>query len=129
MKFKLKTDVSKTDLKARLKRKTNPVLAEAIRLAMSLPGWKKLAIILSRGTRSYASANLSQIDALTKTGDTVIIPCNVLASGDLSKKVRIVALSISHSAREKLKATKSEFAHISDEIKINKKAEGVKILQ
>jgi len=90
MKFKLKTDVSKTDLKARLKRKTNPVLAEAIRLAMSLPGWKKLAIILSRGTRSYASANLSQIDALTKTGDTVIIPGKVLASGDLSRKCALL---------------------------------------
>jgi large subunit ribosomal protein L18e len=129
MKVKIKTDVSMRNLKHRVKRKSNTHLASIIREGMHSPSWKHLAIILSRGTRSYVSANLNQIDSLTKEGDTVIIPGKVLSSGDLSKKIRIVSLSISHSAKEKLKKTKSEYATIAEEMKINKKAEGVKILQ
>src|SRR3989344_4055508 len=120
--------ISNTKLKARIVRKTNPEIAEVIKSANKNEAWKGMAKILSGATQKYSSVNLSQIDKETKTGDTVIIPGKVLSSGDLSKKVRICALSISNSAREKLKKTKSEFALIKEEIKINKKAEGLKVI-
>jgi len=120
--------LSNTRLKARIKVKTNPEIVETIKAANENSSWKQLAKVISSGSRKYASVNLSQIDKETKTGDTVIVPGKVLSSGDLSKKVRICALSISNSAREKLKKTKSEFALIKEEIKINKKAEGLKVI-
>lgn len=121
--------VSRTKIKGRISNKTNSALAETIRLALNNSAWKKIAQILSNSTREYSSVNLKEIDALAKEGDTILIPGKVLASGDISKKVRICSLSISASAREKLKRTKSEYASIAEEIKINKKAEGVKVIQ
>lgn len=125
----MKTQISNTKLKVRLVRKTNPSTTETIKLAMENTAWMPIAKILSSSTRNYSSVNLSQIDEESKEGDTVLIIGKVLGSGDLSKKVRIVSLSISESAREKLKKTKSEYATIAEEIKINAKFAGVKLLQ
>lgn len=126
---KMTHDLSNTRFKARVKRKTNPALVETLNLANESAGWSKLAKILSSSTRKYSSLNLSQIDAETKEGDTVVIPGKVLSSGNITKKVRICSLSISQSAKDKLKSTKSEYASIAEEIKSNKKGEGIKILQ
>jgi sialic acid synthase SpsE len=52
-----------------------------------------------------------------------------LSSGDLTKKVRIVAWSISEKAKEKLKESKSEFVSIVEEIKKNAELKGVRILK
>ena len=120
--------LSNTELKKRIRRKTNSDIVETIKAASESPVWKKLAKKLSGPTRQYSSINLKEIDKITKEGDTVMIIGKVLASGDLSKKVRICSLSISDSALVKLKKTKSEYATILEEININKKAEGVKIL-
>lgn len=121
--------ISNRKLKVRTNRKTNPELEETINSASAHESWRKVAKILSGSTRGYSSVNLSQIDENTKEGDTVLILGKVLSSGDLSKKVRIVSLSISHSAKEKLKKTKSEWASIKEEIKINNKGEGIKLLR
>lgn len=123
------TSISNTRLKGRIKRKSNPSIVETINLANENESWKSLAKFLSSGSRNYASVNLKQIDQKTTAGDTVLIPGKVLGTGDLSKKVRICSLSISQSAKDKLKKSKSEYASILDEIKINKKAEGLKIIQ
>src|SRR3989344_4438379 len=116
---------SNTKLKMQTRRKTNPILTETIFVARNNPGWRKLAEILSSSTRSQSAVNLKQIDNKTTEGDTVLIAGKVISQGDLTKKVRICALSISEQAREKLKQTKSEFVTILEEIKTNKKAEGV----
>lgn len=121
--------LSNTKLKFRIKRKTNPAVVEAIMLAKKNKAWNKLAKILSGSARKYSSVNLSDIDKESKAGDTIIVPGKVLALGELTKKVKICSLSLSNSAKEKLKASKSEFSSIADEIKRNTKAEGVKILQ
>jgi large subunit ribosomal protein L18e len=129
MSDKVKPILSNRRIKPRIARKTNPLVAETIRIAQENTAWKPLAKILSNSTRLYSSVNLKEIDSKTTAGDTIVIPGKVLAVGELTKKVRIVALSISHSARAKLKATKSEFATILDEIKINQKGAGVKVLR
>ncbi len=121
--------ISRTKIKSRILKKTNPEIIETIKLALKNPEWLKIARILSASTRKYSSINLFEIDKGTTPGDTVIILGKVLSKGELTKKVRICALSISMEAKEKLKITKSEFVPLINEIKSNPKAEGVKILR
>ena len=129
MKEKIKSLTSKTELKSRIVRKTNPIIAETIRLALKNSAWMKLAQILSGSTRNYISVNLKQLDAMAKEGDTIVIPGKVLGSGTLTKKLRLCALSFSEDAKAKMKETKSEAVSILEEIKLNPKSQGVKILR
>ena len=121
--------ISKTKIKSRIKRKTKSELAETIRLATKNESWIKLAAILSGPTRQYSSVNLEEIEKQTTVGDTVIIPGKVLSKGEITKKVRICALSFSQTALDKLKKTKSEAVSILEEIKKNLKASGVKLIK
>ncbi len=120
---------SRTKIKYQIRRKTNPEIIEAVRLAMKHKPWAKVLEMMSGPKSNYNSLNLLQIDKNTSTGDTVLIIGKVLSLGSISKKLRICALSISAKAREKLKESKSEFVHISEEIKRNPKFEGVRILR
>jgi large subunit ribosomal protein L18e len=121
--------ISKTKIKSRSRKKTNPELVTTLSSSIKNPNWIKLAKVLSSSTKKYPSINLTQIDLKSKTGDTIIIPGKVLSSGSLSKKVKICALSISSSALEKLKESKSEFSTLSAEIKKNPKAEGLTLIK
>lgn len=121
--------ISKTKIKERAKRKNNPEIVKTVRVAHKNPKWMNLARLLSGSRKSYSSVNLSEIDKQTKEGDTVIIVGKVLGNGKISKKIRICAVSFSKEAREKIKSVKGEAVSILDEIKINGKAEGVKIIK
>ena len=123
-----KSQKSKTKIKNQRQRKTNSIVVETISLALKNPAWHKVAAKLSGPTRKYPSLNLFQIDALSQTNDIIIIPGKILSQGDLTKKIKLSALSISSLALEKIKKSKSEFIPLVDEIKKNPKAEGVKIL-
>ena len=124
-----KSSLSLTHIKNKARRKTNPSLKETLVSARKNKAWMALAHVLSGATRSHASINLEQIEKQTKAGDTILIPGKVLGSGNLTKKVRICALGISSSARDKLKASKSEFVTIADELNDNPKAEGIKVIR
>ena len=126
---KISRQMSKTRLKVRIHRKTNPRLAAAIFLATKSPAWLKLAKLLSQSTRNQSSVNLEDIDSQISMGDTVLVPGRVLSVGEITKKVKICSFGISKEAAEKLKKTKSEWVHILDEIKKNPKAEGIKIIK
>ena len=121
--------ISKTKIKKRLKRKTNPEIVETILAAKKNEYWNKITQIISGSTRKYSSVNLNEIERKTKEGDTVVVIGKVLGSGNVSKKIRICAISFSESAKDKLKVKKSELVTILEEIKKNPKAEGIKILR
>ena len=121
--------ISRTTIKSRLKRKTNPDVAETIQHSLKNKSWTKYSHLFARPARQQPAVNLSTIDRNSTTGDTILIPGKVLSQGNLSKKIKICALSISKLAREKLKPTKSEFSLIIDEIKKNQKAEGLKVIK
>lgn len=125
----MKKQISKTKIKSNLKRKTNPAMIELIQAAKKHAGWLTISRMLSGPSQNYQTLNLSDIDKHAKEGDTIVVLGKVLSSGDVTKKLRICALSISSSAREKLKKTKSEFATLAEEIKINPKAEGIKLIK
>ena len=121
--------ISNTKIKLRGSRKTNPVLKETILAARKNPAWNTVAKLLSSSTRNYSSKNLKEIDSQVSAGDTVIIVGKVLSKGELTKKLRICALSVSEKAQEKIRAQKSELVSIQEEIAKNPKAEGIKILK
>ncbi|MAG38050.1 50S ribosomal protein L18e [Candidatus Pacearchaeota archaeon] len=121
-------EISKTTLKKRSKNKTAPELVETISLALKNPAWLSVTKILSGPTRSFSAINLDNIDSKTKAGDTVLIPGKVLSKGELTKKLRIVALSFSEKVKEKVKESKSELVTILEEIKKNPKFEGIKLI-
>ncbi|MEK6854698.1 MAG: 50S ribosomal protein L18e [Nanoarchaeota archaeon] len=125
----MKDGISKTKLKRRLGIKNNPQLKEALKSAMKNQNWVHVAKMISLSRRKRPSINLSEIENQTRAGDIVIFPGKILSKGDISKKVRICALGISSEARNKLKKTKSDFATITEEIKKNPKAEGIKIIK
>lgn len=129
MKEKPTSKLSKTSLKVRIRKKTAPKLSEMLRLALKSQYWTKYLKMLSAPTRMHSAVNLSQIDEKTSAGDTILVPGKVLSMGEINKKIRICSFSISKLALEKLKKTKSEWAHISDEIKKNPKAEALKIIK
>ena len=120
--------LSKTKIRDRARKKTSQDVKDTINLALKHVGWMQVAKILSGPTRNQSVLNLQEIDHKAKTGDTIIVTGKVLSKGNLTKKIKICSMSISGQAREKLKETKSEYIHLSEEIKKNPKAEGIKIL-
>ena len=125
----MKNGKSNRKLKEQIGRKTNPSLIETFASAKKNNGWKKIADILSSPTRRQSRLNLSEIDKQTSAGDTVLIPGKVLSQGEITKKIKICALSASKNAREKMKHSKTEFLTINEEINKNPKCEGIKILR
>jgi len=121
--------LSKTKLKIRMHKKTNPKLAAAIFLVLKNPAWNKYAKLLSQSTRNHSSINLEEIDKQTSLGDTILVPGKVLSLGEITKKIKICSFGISNEALERLKKTRSEWSSIVDEIKKNPKAEGLKIIK
>jgi large subunit ribosomal protein L18e len=121
--------ISKTRIERKLERKTNPELVENILAAKKNNSWKEVAHLISYPRRLQISKNLDEIDRGSKEGDTIIIPGKVLGNGNVNKKIRIAALKFSKQAVEKLKSRKCEMVSIKDEIKINAKAQGIKILR
>src|SRR4030042_4337836 len=107
-----KPSISKTRLKVRMHKKTNPEFSEPVALAMKSPSWIKLAKLLSQSTRKHSSVNLKDIDAKTSMGDTVLVPGRVLSVGEITRKIKICSFGISKEAKEKLSKTRSEWVSI-----------------
>jgi len=122
--------LTKTKVKGRIQRKTNPAIADIIRLAAKEKAWFPLAKRLSGSTRMFSDYNLSSISAIkeVKEGSIVVVPGKVLGQGQIEKKIQISALSFSASAVEKLKKSSVQFSSILELIKKNPKAQGVVLL-
>ena len=122
--MKTKTKISKQE-----KRKTNPELVETIRKARKNEKWLEVAGILSSSRKKRAEINLDKINKESKEKDIIVIPGKVLSQGEINKKIKVVALGFSESAKEKLLNSKCEIVSILEEIKKNPEAKGIKILK
>ena len=120
---------SKTKIQKQISKKRNPELVGTIILAKKNEKWLDVAGALSGSTRKRVQINLDKIEKNSKQGDILVIPGKVLSLGDLTKKVKIVALNFSEKAKEKLLKAKCEVVLLKDESKNNKNAKGVKILK
>lgn len=120
---------SLTKIKKQSRKKTNQELVETILKAAKNEKWIDVARIISGPRRNRVELNLEKINEVAEDGETVLIPGKVLSQGEISKKIKIVALGFSENAREKLSKEKKDFATIDEEIKKNPDAKGIRILR
>ena len=110
---------TKTKIDKQIQKKSNKELVETIVAAKKKDKWLKVARILSGPRRKAVSLNLGEINESSKDGETIIVPGKVLSQGEISKKVKIVALGFSEKAKEKLLKSKIPSLNIIEEIKKN----------
>ena len=120
---------SKTQIEKQMQKKNNPEQVETLMNAKRKDKWLEVAGIISGPRRKRIDLNLNEINNQTKDKEKVIVPGKVLSQGEINKKIKIVALSFSEKAKEKLKKSGCEFSSILTEIKLNPSAEGIKILK
>jgi len=120
--------MKKTKIEKKLKRKTNDELVKTIIAGKKNKNWLKVANLISYPKRKHIVFNLDEIDKKTKEGEIAIIPGKVLGTGEIHKKIKIVAFNFTETAKEKLKKSGIATAKISEEINKNPDAKGVKIL-
>ena len=118
--------ISKTKISKRTEKKTNKELVETINSAKK--NNIELAALLSIPKRKRRAFNLDDINKQIKDEKVVIVPGKVLGQGTLDKKIKIIALSFSGQAEEKLKESKVELQRLKEELTKDKKLEG-KILR
>jgi large subunit ribosomal protein L18e len=110
---------TKTKIDKQIQKKSNKELVETIIAAKKKDKWLKVARILSGPRRKAISLNLEEINENSKDGETIIVPGKVLSQGEMDKKIKIVALSFSEKAKEKLLKSKIPSSSIIEEIKKN----------
>jgi len=120
---------SKTQIEKQLEKKTNPELVKTIIEAKKKKNWLGLAAALSSPRANRANMNLSKINDEAKEGEIVVIAGKVLSQGELDKKIKVVALSFSAMAKEKIAKAKGEALTILEEIKKNPEAKNVRFLK
>ena len=120
---------SKTKISKQTKRKLNQELVETINLCKKNNKWLEVASVLSRPRRQRINLNIENIENQSQEGEVIVVPGKVLSQGNLSKKIKIVALGFSKRAKEKLLNAKCDIKTILQEIKLNPKMKGVKILK
>lgn len=115
-------------------RTTNQELFDTIRVCTKYSNSKNVALYktiadeLSRSASQRAEVNLSKIEKLSNSGDVIIVPGKVLATGILTKKVTIVAFSASETAIERIISAGAKFVTIMDYVS-NKPATKVRIMK
>ncbi|MEK6827343.1 MAG: 50S ribosomal protein L18e, partial [Nanoarchaeota archaeon] len=91
--------------------------------------WLEIAGILSSPKINQIDINLNKINENAKEGETILVPGKVLSQGEIEKKIKVVAFSFSEKAKDKILKAKGEVSTISEEIKKNPEAKGIKILK
>jgi len=116
---------SKSKIRKQTKRKHNPELVETISAARKNKAWFKIAEILSGPRRKRINVNLSELNK----GKNIVVAGKILSQGHIDKKMKIVALSFSDKAKEKLKKAGCEILTIIEEIKKNPEMNDLEILK
>ncbi len=120
---------NKTLIEKQLEKKTNPELVKTIIEAKKKKNWLEVAAMLSSPRAKRINMNLDKINDEAKEGEIVVIAGKVLSQGELNKKVKVVALSFSAMAKEKIAKAKGESLTILEEIKKNPEAKNARFLK
>lgn len=89
--------------------------------------WKRIALELERPTRAHRVVNLTKIEKYGNDNEIIIVPGKVLAGGELSKKIIVVAHNFSRDAADKI-AKKGSIMSIEDAMKKYPKGNNLKII-
>ena len=120
---------TKTLIEKQLQKKINPELVKTIIAAKKNENWLEVASILAGPRKNKVNVNIEKINKEAKESEIIVVPGKVLSQGDTNKKLKIVALSFSDKAKEKLLKVKSEVSTILEEIKNNPQAKNIKVLK
>jgi large subunit ribosomal protein L18e len=120
---------SKALREKQLEKKTNPELVKTIIEAKKKKNWLEVAAMLSSPRTKRVNINLDKINNEAKGGEIVVVAGKVLSQGELDKKIKVVALSFSKMAKEKISKTNGEASTILEEIKKNPEAKNVRFLK
>jgi large subunit ribosomal protein L18e len=117
--------ISKTKIKERTKKKSNPALLENLRFLRNInsPFWTRVAGLISKPKRKSIAVNIEKINKYTKEGEVVVVPGKVLGQGEMNHKITLASVASTEDARNKVKIIK-----ISDLVNKNPKGEGIKII-
>lgn len=113
---------------------TNPYLKELIEKLKEISFkrnakiWRRIAELLGRPRRKRIEVNLSRIERYCKPNETIVVPGVVLASGNLTKPLKIAAWRFSERAKEKILKAKGEIMEIEELIEKNPRGSGVRII-
>jgi len=119
--------ISKTKIEKRLRKKTNKELVGTI---IKLKKTNvEIAKILAMPRKKWMAINLDLIEKKAKEGDKILVPGKVLSSGNLTKKIKIVAWAASEKAIEKIKQAKGEFVSMQDEMKKNPELKNLNLIK
>ena len=115
-------------------KKTNPVLISLINdlkkqaSENDAPIWKDVALRLEKSSKNWPDVNLNRISKYTGEKETALIPGKVLSTGELTKKISIVAWSFSEKSQEKITKAGGKHMSIEELIKNNPKGKDIRIL-
>jgi len=92
------------------KRKSNPNLVKLISEMLSTRKriWKDVAERLAKPRRLYANVNLSKLERYVSPDEIAVVPGKVLGGGEITKPIKVAALSFSESARKKITSAGGE---------------------
>lgn len=110
-------------------KKTNPNLVETIRKGKKKSKWLEVIGIIAGPKSLYSKINLDEIKNKAEEKKTIVIPGKVLSMGEIKKKLKIVALNFSETAKEKLINSGCEVLSISKEIESNPEAKNIQIIK
>ena len=91
-----------------IERKSNPVLVELIGQLRTAgrtneaPLWRDIASRLEKPSRHWAQVNVSKLEAHVGDGENAVVPGKLLGTGEVSKRMTVIAYSASASAKEKI---------------------------
>lgn len=117
-----------------IERKSNPVLVELIGTLQKAgrenqaPLWRDIASRLEKPSRNWAQVNISKIDQHLGDGETAVVAGKLLGSGEISKKVTVVAFSASESARAKVTAAGGKVLSLQEAVKAFPKGQNCRII-
>ncbi len=89
--------------------------------------WRRIAEDLEKPSRQRRNVNVYKINKYAQEGETVVVPGKVLGTGDLSRKVEVVAFSFSAEAEKKINE-KGKAIKLNELLKNNIKPSKVRIL-
>lgn len=117
--------ISKTQIFKRTEKKRNPEIVDAVITARK-KNFLELAKKLSAPRSQYKAINLDELNNYKE--NKVIIVGKVLGTGDITKKMTIIALAFSESAKEKLKKADCVTKTIAQFLESYKTGEEITIL-
>ncbi|MFA5108453.1 MAG: 50S ribosomal protein L18e [Candidatus Micrarchaeia archaeon] len=90
--------------------------------------WKEAKKLLARPVRARKGVNLSRLERLTKSGQTVLVADKILGSGKLSHPLTVAALSFSQSAKLMIEKAGGKIISVQELEKKNPEGKDLRVL-